>query len=382
MSLRSVVPAAAATVLVLLCGVLYFVGYRERYTDVLTILGAAPFRFPFLDTYGVLSAVQCHRLGVDVFAENPCDVLGRPLNYSPLWLLLAAQPVTTAWTAMAGLALLALFLASLMLLPAGRSWWQVAIITLATISGSVAFALERGNVDLVMFVLTALVARLVPLRLWLRCLGYAIAVLAALLKFYPAVLLLTAVRERIAVFMAVGIAATATLATFAALDWHLLMRVLASIPTTYYSDAYVFGARDLPFELAEIFGWSNGTASALLAALALAVFVLALHSSMHSELRARLAMLNDLEATSLLAGCVLILACFFTAQNVLYRGIYFLFIIPALTALMREPGERRLVRLPTLSTVLILLLMDWEPIRRLIVASLIRLTYRRAISSP
>lgn len=199
MSLRSVVPAVAATVLVLLCGVLCFDGYRGQYAALLTILGAAPFPFPFLDAHGVLSAVQCHRLGVDVFAENPCDILGRPLNYSPLWLLLAALPVTTAWTVTTGLALLALFLASLLLLPAGRSWWQVAIITLATISGSVAFALERGNVDLIIFVLTAVVARLVPLRLWLRCVGYAIAVLAALLKFYPAVLLLTAVRERIAV---------------------------------------------------------------------------------------------------------------------------------------------------------------------------------------
>lgn len=364
MSLRSVVPAIAATVLVLLCGVLYFDGYREQYADLLTILGAAPFRFPFLDTHGVLSAVQCHRLGIDVFAENPCDVFGRPLNYSALWLLLAVLPVTTAWTATTGLALAAFFLASLVLLPVGRAWWQVAVITLAAISGSVAFALERGNVDLVIFILTALVVRLVSLRLWLRCVGYAIAVLAALLKFYPAVLLLTAVRERIAVFIAVGIVATATLAAFAALDWHVLTRVLSTIPSTYYSDEYVFGGRDLPFELAEIFGWSHSMASVLFAAFTLVVLVLALHGSLHSDLRARLAVLTDLEATSLLAGSVLILACFFTAQNVLYRGIYFLFIIPALTALMRRPGERRLDQFPALGTLLILLLMDWEPIRQ------------------
>jgi hypothetical protein len=314
--------------------------------------------------------VQCHRLGIDVFAENPCDVLGRRLNYSPLWLLLSVLPVTTAWTAAVGSALGTLFLGSLFLLPAGRGWWQVAIIALATISGSVAFAVERGNVELVIFILTALVVRLVGLRFWLRGTGYAIAALAGLLKFYPAVLLLTVVRERIAICMAVGVVAAGTLAAFAALDWHVLIRVLTSIPTTYYSDGYVFGARDLPFELADIFGWSQGTASALFAALALCVLGLALHTSVHSDLRVRLAVLSDLEATSLLAGCALILACFFTAQNVLYRGIHFLFVMPALTALMHQPGERRLAQLPTLGAVLILVLMDWAALRRLILPGL------------
>src|SRR5579863_1939496 len=52
-SLRSVVPAIAATVLVLVCGVLYVDGDREQYTAVLTALGAAPFQFAFLDTHGV-----------------------------------------------------------------------------------------------------------------------------------------------------------------------------------------------------------------------------------------------------------------------------------------------------------------------------------------
>jgi uncharacterized membrane protein len=144
------------------------------------------------------------------------------------------------------------------------------------------------------------------------------------------------------------------------------MRVLTSIPTTYYSDGYVFGARDLPFELADIFGWSHGTASLLFAALALCVLGLALHTSVHSDLRVRLAVLTDQEATSLLAGCALILACFFTAQNVMYRGIHFLFVMPALTVLMHQPGEQRLARLPTVGAVLIPLLMDWGAVRRLI----------------
>ena len=77
MTLRRFVPAATAAVLVVVCGALYVVGYRGQYAALLTGLGAMPYQFPFLDTHAVLSAVQCDRLGVDVYASNPCDVLGR-----------------------------------------------------------------------------------------------------------------------------------------------------------------------------------------------------------------------------------------------------------------------------------------------------------------
>ena len=364
MSLRSILPATAAAILVLLSAVLYLNGDRDLYTWLLNELGAAPFVFPFLDTHAVLSAVQCHGLGIDVFAANPCDVFGRIHVYSPLWLSLSVLPVTTAWTPVVGLILIVAFLLSLPLLPAGRGRWHVGVITLATISGIVAFALERANNDLVVFLFAVAVMRLVSLRLASRLLGYSLAVLAALLKFYPAVLLLTAARERLAISLAIGIIALVTITACALSDLHDLLRVLASIPTTSYFDAYAFGARDLPFGLAEIFGWSKETASVLFALLVCGVVGLALRISLRTTLADDLAALTEAEAISLLAGCVLVLACFFTAQNTLYRGIHFLFVMPALTALAFPSKARHSQRLAMTAMVLILLLMDWEPIRR------------------
>lgn len=372
MNLRSTTPAIVAAVLVLLSGALYLAGDRESYVWLLSGLGAAPFSFPFLDTHAVMSAVQCHRLGIDVFATNPCDVFGRIHVYSPLWLSLSVLPMTVAWTPVAGLVLIVVFLLSLLLLPAGRGWRQVGVITLATISGSVAFALERANTDLVVFVLAVAVIRLVRLRLALRLIGYGLAVLAALLKFYPAVLLLTAARERLGIFLTIGIAAVVTISAFALSDLRDVLRVLASIPTTSYFDAYAFGARDLPFGLAETFGWSKDVASILFALLVCGVFGIALRTSLRGTLADDLAALTDAEATSLMVGCVLVLACFFTAQNTLYRGVHFLFVMPALTALAFAPGTRQSHRLPITGMVLILLLMDWEPMRRHINPALLR----------
>ena len=104
------VPAAAAASVVLLAGLLYGFGYREQYQALAEAWGAAPFRTPFLDMHAVTAAVECHRLGFDVYVQNPCDVFGRVHGYSPLWLWLAVLPITTAWDNALGLGLVILFL--------------------------------------------------------------------------------------------------------------------------------------------------------------------------------------------------------------------------------------------------------------------------------
>ena len=51
----------------------------------------------------------------------------------------------------------------------------------------------------------------------------------------------------------------------------------------------------------------------------------------------RIQSLSAAESTFLLIGCVLLLGCFFTAQNLAYRGICFLFVLPALNAVALRP---------------------------------------------
>lgn len=240
---RAIVPAAIAASLVVLFGLLYGLGYSDQYTVLLTDWGATPFRFPFLDTHAVLSAIECHRRGIDVYVENPCDALGRIHVYSPLWLSASALPITTAWTPAVGLGSVALFLLSLTLLPPGRGWWQTGVITLGTISSTTAFAIERANIDIVVFLLAVLVARLVQHSRGLRLLGYSVALLSGMLKFYPATLLILAVRERLTVFLAIGAVSAGALAGFIALYAHDLPRVLSSIPSWSYFNFLGFGAR-------------------------------------------------------------------------------------------------------------------------------------------
>jgi hypothetical protein len=66
----------------------------------------------------------------------------------------------------------------------------------------------------------------------------------------------------------------------------------------------------------------------------------------------------------MLLGCALLLGCFFTAENVPYRAIYFLFVLPMLPQLWREAASVAARRRLKLLTGAILFLM-WSPFFRL-----------------
>jgi hypothetical protein len=355
--LRTSTPAAITALLVIFFGLLYGLGYTKQYMILLTYWGAYPFQSPFVDTHAVLSAIECYRRGIDVYVENPCDVLGRSHVYSPLWLAASILPVTTAWTTAAGLACVALFLLSLTLLPPGRGWRQTGVITLGTISSVTAFAIERANIDIIIFALAVLAVRLVQRSQPLRLLGYSVALLAGMLKFYPATLMILALRERLAVFVAVSLVSACAVAGFVALYARDLPRVLVEVPSWGYFNLLSFGARDLPYGIAQIAGWPNSVALGLLIVLTIASAGYAAVLARRGSLVSRLEALSAAESSFLLIGCVLFIGCFFTAQNLLYRGIHLLFVLPGLTAIARRPDEG--YNLPLVAGCILVLLLMW-----------------------
>ena len=91
--------ALLALVIVLFYGgfvLLWLMGAHDLSRDLATLWGVdlglmnGPGRpsVPFFDLYGTLSWRDCYLQGHNVMAANPCDPLGRPANYSPLWYLL------------------------------------------------------------------------------------------------------------------------------------------------------------------------------------------------------------------------------------------------------------------------------------------------------
>lgn len=333
------VPAFAAIILFALMVALYAAGARDLYDAIIRGWGVEPFSFPFLDTDTVLSAIRCLRKGVDVFVVNPCDYLGRVYDYSPLWLTLAAFPMTLGWLQPIGFGVDVAFLAALFLLPAGRSWRDVALITFGVASSATVYAIERGNNDLVIFILAAGAATLACRSPMARIVGYMFALLAGLLKYYPMTLMALATRERPRRFFAIAAASIACVALFVAIAGHDLARALRLIPTgPYLSD--MFGSITVAGGLTQLIGWQAPIGAALHGTMIVMAILIGVRLGRRDRIMRDVAQLSEHERAFLLAGVMLTCGCFFTAQNIGYRVVHLVLLLPAMVALYRTaPGK-------------------------------------------
>jgi hypothetical protein len=371
---RWVVPALGFAVLALAIAL-----YRldpPVYFDVLTAMMMRPYPVPLIDAAQIPTLVECWRNGADVFVDASCDPLNRVLAYSPLFLWLFYPMSGPGWATGFGLALDAAFLLSLTLLPPPRRWLEVMLLAVATFSSLPAFALERANMDVAMFVLIAVGGWCCWRGPIARLFGYAALTLAGLLKFYPLVLFLLFLRERLSLFLALSLAAAGILAGFLWLFHAELAEMVRNLPTTsYFTDG--FGVRQLPFGLGFVLQSLSAELglddTALVRSLGLPinailivdVFVLMIFLSLgigiqlatRRAFRRAFADLTAEQRGFLVAAAVLFCGCFFAGQNLSYRGIHFIFAVPGIVALATSPvsGAIRRVFRVTLAAMLLVL---------------------------
>ena len=360
---RLAVPAAA---LLLVGGLalLWRSGTDWLYFDILGMFAFDPFRFPFLDIHAVLAAAECQRQGVDVYLSNPCDALGRPHVYSPLWLAVTPDFLDTSATVWVGSSLALLFILSLPAVIRPTTRGEILILALAALSPMTVYAIERANNDVIVFLLVVCGCMLdrAPRPWRLGC--YAFYLAAGLLKYYPLALFLLIVRERGRDAAAIAALSGATVALLAVGDHAELLKALANIPApSYFADS--FSALNLPFGLAA------GVAAAG-PRRALGLLLLGLFTAVAGARALRAAKRLDTgaagwegaEAQCLVVGALLLTACFFAGQNIDYRGVYFVLVAPGLVCLRRssdDPAARRLLA----QLLGVVLFVAWEePLRR------------------
>jgi hypothetical protein len=337
---------------------LYATG-SDLYGRILAYWSFIPWPYPFIDTAVVPGWIRCWQLhGLVVYTDESWGACGLgPMNYSPLWLRLKFLPTDPGWTNWYGMSLVAAFLLSLGVLPRPRRLGDRALVMLATFSCLPVFAMERGNLDLMVFLLAVGAALCLGGTLGRRILGYSLMLLGGLLKFYPLVLLVLVLRERLAVLAALAFAAAAIIAGTGIVFLDELHRLgpvpggepfgnlwgAANLVTGFPVVLHAFlEAVGLPGPMIATLSqpWSVSVVVATL--LHASTLIVALRLARRDDLRAALTAISDRTYRFLLIGGVLVVACFFAHQNVGYRGVFLLLILPGLLALSHVPASGRL----------------------------------------
>jgi hypothetical protein len=243
----------------------------------------------------------------------------------------------------------------------------------ATLSTMVVFAVERANFDIALFVVVLVAGLLAECRASVRLIGYVLALVAALIKYYPIMVLVAVFRECPPRCVVVMIALTGALAVFGVAYHSEIAEGLAGIPQGPYNTD-LFAAKNLPFLLGE--AARNVAGSSSWAPLVGQAFAAAIYATMigvcwvvcrrllsSDELAAALASLSGLERTLLVIGCAVIAGCFFAGQSIGYRGVFLLMVIPGLLGIARSPASRNFRALGKGACVVIVLLMWGECFR-------------------
>jgi hypothetical protein len=358
-ALRLLAPAGGLALMAL--AVALWVWDRPGYFGFFRLLGAGAFRTPFVDWEGVSAFVECWRRGVDVYLINPCDVRGQLFNYSPLWLGARFIPFGAAWRNAIGLGMDAVFFASLWWVLRPQTWGEAGIAVLAALSPATVMGAERANIDLALFAFVAAAAILAAdARRGRRLLAYGLLLLAGLLKFYPLVGLVVALKERPKIFWAVCGVCVAVFASFVVAYRHELPLVLAAVPHPPW-DMNTFGGPNL-------IGWARDVAPAdafvwIIAALAVAAALAGARMFLlGADVDATLATLAPRDRTLLIVGAAIMVGCFATGLSGDYRAVFLILVEAGLLAARRiaPPPLRRRADV----VILISLLVLWEPMLR------------------
>ena len=328
---------------------LYFVALWLRHWDWERFGVPAIPAFPFYDLRDITTGWECTRRGIDVVPLNPCDPGMRPLAYPRIWLIPSVLGLGEESTFALGIAIATIFfLAAFAVI--GRIGSPDAFLYGAVLcSPAVMLAVERGNVDLVVF--AVLVLALMLLRRSGRAaplFAHALFLLAAMLKLYPVLgwaPILDQPRKRV---LAGAGGLVLAFAAYALLTRHDVERTRALSPQEVL---YSFGA-GVPIEGADLGSLLEGGGR-----LAVVAFGLVLALVIASFREARPAVPLDpgarRELDAFWCGAGIYVGAYALLDNFNYRLIFLIFTMPQLLRWSRDRSPA--VPLPSLGLTAIIL---------------------------
>ena len=294
---------------------------------------------PFGDAHGITSAMACERQGIETYLGNPCHYKPVGFVYPPIWKLLRYLPVDGSWEVPLALGFIAVFALALCFIPPGESRRGRVLMALAVVSPATLMAVNYGNNDLVVFALLVAAIAALGLSGKGRALGYGLLVFTGLLKFFPFAAMGWAATERPRIAAAVVAALALVLFAFVLLAGEQLPLSLASM-VTMSAGSYVFGLKDLAVMATEMGLAGPGSAWALRIGLTTVLLVAGWQTSKRYAALNLPEFMTEVQWRFLVIGALVLLGAYLGNQNLAYRMIFVLLLLPGLDALRRVPGER------------------------------------------
>lgn len=293
--------------------------------------------FEFLDLRYWTTAWECVRDGVEIDPVNPCDAQRRLLDHPRIWLAPAVLGLGEGSTVVLGLAIGLVFFLCVCAVIGELSAWDALVYAAILCSPSVLLGVERGNTDVIVFVVVvAGVLLLRSPRPMVAACGHGILLLASFLKLYPVLAWGVLLRRPLRTAILGGAALAVAFAAYAFATREHLRAIRATLPRELrfsYGAPVLAEGSGLGF-LEGVTGQLVVVAAGLvLAAGAAAVFLRRRRVSIDRGERDPRAV-RDLDA--FWAGAGVYVGSFALTYNFNYRLIFLILTVPQLLRWSRE----------------------------------------------
>jgi len=154
--------------------------------------------FPFLDLKGRLAHIQANRLGIDSYLNrNPFDPFGRVNNKPSISLLFSFTRLGVKDAIWLGYILISLFIFQSVSLLRKTNLLTLIIGSLCIFNPNVLLAIERGNDDIIIFLLCFGLPYLISKNHFSNSIGIFIVWFLSALKYYPITLYLIFISKKL-----------------------------------------------------------------------------------------------------------------------------------------------------------------------------------------
>tara|TARA_Y100001968_G_scaffold148302_1_gene135652 strand:+ start:36 stop:1343 length:1308 start_codon:yes stop_codon:yes gene_type:complete len=347
-----------------------------------------PEHYPFLDLKGRLSHIEAHRMGINTYMEpNPIDPLRRVNNKPSISLMLSFSGIGLKDYLWIGSIVVGTFLLQAVSIIRKSNVILILISSLCIFSPNSLFAIERGNDDLIVFLISYFLPYLIIVK---KRASYFLAIafvwLLGALKYYPFVLFSLLINKRLKYFRFNIYLIIVGIIVWIKLFWNELLFLTnyyegGSLPLTPTS-INAFKILDISlliknmpgYDLRMIYG-NNIHFVFICLFLLSSTLVYFIINKEYFLLKNKLIKINQIDKLYFLIGSTMLVFCYLTSDNNSYRMIHSIFLLPLILKLI-DVGKMTRYMYPRISLLFLMLLLvvNWLPLLGTLLVLKIKIT--------